>query len=59
MLSRDFSHNTNKLCQLHQKNIPPHLECLQPEPNDSFKQHHYLLKPESVMPTQKDDSHQI
>ena len=58
MLSRDFSTNKNKTCQLHSKTLPPPIDFLQLKHNNILKPPHYLVK-HNVLPTQKKDSHLI
>ena len=59
MLSRDFSTNDNKTCQLQHKTLPPHIDFLQLKNDNILKPILYLVKHEDVLPTQKNDSHLI
>ena len=57
MLSQDFLHFTTKVCHLQHNTLPPHIEFIQLKSNNSLKQIHYLVEPEDVLPTQKNESH--
>ena len=42
MLSREFSQITNKMCQLQHKTLPPHIEFIELQSNNSLNQIHYF-----------------
>ena len=59
MLSRDFSSINSTSPQLKHKTLPPHIEFVQLNPNNTLEETHYLVQHEEVLPTQKNDSHPI
>ena len=59
MLSRDFSSINSTSSQLKHKTLPPHIQFVQLNPNNTLEETHYLVQHEEVLPTQKNDSHPI
>ena len=53
MLSRDFSSISSTSCQLKHKTLPPHIEFVQLNPNNTLAETHYLVQHEEVLPTQR------
>ena len=53
MLSRDFSSINSTSSQLKHKTLPPHIQFVQLNPNNTLEETHYLVQHEEVLPSQK------
>ena len=59
LLSRSFTQRELRLNQLKHKQLPPQLEFAALTHDVQNKPEHYMVKHETVFPSQKDDCHQI